>query len=71
MTLLNLKYIGAIGVPDGIRTHGLKIRNLKVTTFIKFNKYTLNYILLNVQDFVTLVKVNEVTSIYTKKVAPE
>ena len=27
MTLLNLKYIGAIGVPDGIRSHGLKIRN--------------------------------------------
>ena len=61
----NLETLTAIGVPEGIRTHVLKIMNLKATSFVKFNEYTLSYILLNVQDFVTLVKVNEVTSIYT------
>lgn len=35
MALLNLKCVDIIGVPDGIRTHGLKISNFQLRYFPK------------------------------------
>ncbi len=69
MNTLNIPQL--FGVPDEIRTHGLKIRNLKVASFTKVNNCVISYMLISVQVFATLINNDLIILIYTKKVAPK